>query len=169
MISKTKQLFYLNNAKLKKVILTGLGINILGIADSIYLTIAHFTQASILACPSTSFINCDVVTTSSYSEFFGIPVAIFGLVFFIVMTGLLLPIFWSKKYSFLKIPRLVLAGLGLVGIFWFIYVELDKLNKICLYCTAAHILILLSFIVIVVASEMSNQSISAAQEKIGGK
>lgn len=128
-------------------------MSLLGVADTTYLTIAHYTQTVTLACPSTSFVNCAKVTTSSYSEIFGIPVALIGLIFFVLLLILQLPILWTDKYKWLEIPRLVFAGLGLIGVLWFIYVELHKLHAICLYCTGAHIVIFLSFITVLLASE----------------
>ncbi|HEY5267865.1 MAG TPA: vitamin K epoxide reductase family protein [Candidatus Saccharimonadales bacterium] len=153
MFKKIKQVFVLNNLKLKKIVISSLFISLLGIADTAYLTIAHYTQTVTLACPSTSFINCAKVTTSSYSEIFGIPVSLIGLLFFLLLTFLQLPIFWTNKYLWLKNPRLIFIGLGLVSALWFIYVELHKLRAICLYCSGAHLLIFLSLIITLFASE----------------
>ena len=153
MFSSINRLFILENIKLKKIVMFGFFLSLLGVADTTYLTIAHYAQTVILACPSTSFINCAKVTTSSYSEIFGIPVALIGLIFFGLLLILQLPILWTNKYQWLEIPRLVFVSLGLVGALWFIYVELHKLHAICLYCSGAHIIIFLSFITILFAGE----------------
>ena len=50
-----------------------------GLGGSIYLTIAHYNTTVTLACPATSHINCERVTTSPESIVFGIPVAVLGL------------------------------------------------------------------------------------------
>jgi len=148
-----KSIFVFENLKPKKIVEVSLVISLFGIADAIYLTIAHYTQATILACPTTSFINCDKVTTSSYSEIFGIPVSILGLAFFLALFIIQLPIFWTSKYLWVKTPRIVFVSIGLISAFWFIYVELHKLHAICLYCTGIHTLTFLSFITILLASE----------------
>jgi uncharacterized membrane protein len=157
-----KNIFKLEDKRLRTISLIGFIVALLGLADGIYLTIAHFTQSSILACPSTSFINCDVVTTSSYSVVFGIPVSILGLAFFGGMALIQLPIFWSDKFSWVRMPRLIYSFLGLVSIFWFIYVELYKLNKICLYCSAIHLLTFISFILILIGTEFTKNKLDQA-------
>src|ERR1700722_6181294 len=73
---------------------TNLALSLLGIADGVYLTIGHYTAHFTYACPTTSFINCESVTTSQYSMVFGIPVALLGLIFFVVMFFFQLPISW---------------------------------------------------------------------------
>ncbi len=153
MSNKFRALFVVKNLKLQRVTIFGFILSLLGIADAAYLTIAHYTQTVALACPTTSFINCAKVTSSSYSEVLGVPVALIGLIFFVVLAVIQLPIFWNNNFLWLKNPRLIYTGLGLVGVFWFVYVELDKLHAICLYCTYVHILTLLSFITILFASE----------------
>ena len=40
------------------------GLSLAGLGVSVYLTIAHFNQSVTLACPATSTINCEKVTTS---------------------------------------------------------------------------------------------------------
>ena len=56
-----------------------------GLGVSIYLTIAHFNTSVTLACPATSTINCEKVTTSPESYAFGIPVAVLGLAFYVFL------------------------------------------------------------------------------------
>ncbi|HUC95694.1 MAG TPA: vitamin K epoxide reductase family protein, partial [Candidatus Saccharimonadia bacterium] len=128
--------------------------NLLGIADAAYLTIAHYSQSVVLACPTTTFINCAKVTSSSYSEIHGVPVSIFGLLFFIVMFNLQLPIFWTKRFAWIKWYRLAFAGLGMISVFWFVYVELYKLNAICLYCTGVHILTFFILVLTLIGTEI---------------
>jgi uncharacterized membrane protein len=152
-MNKFKSLFGLDDKRLKQLSILGLCLSILGIADSTYLTIAHYSQSVVLACPTTSFINCAKVTSSSYSEILGIPVPLFGIVFFVTLFILELPIFWTKKYVWLKNLRLAFVSIGMASVLWFVYVELDRLHAICLYCTGVHILTFFSFITVLFASE----------------
>lgn len=125
---------------IKTVSLTGLSLSILGLIDSIYLTISHYTTIVTLACPETSFINCQKVTTSSYSTIGGIPLVLLGLLFFITMLILQLPISWSSSNKLLIRFRLATSLIGILSVFWLVYVEFHILNSICLYCTGVHIL-----------------------------
>ena len=126
---------------------TALLLIVLGIGVSSYLTIAHYTTPATLACPETGVINCAKVTTSSYSEILGIPLAVLGLVFFLGNLPLHLPLAWRSPNPWLRRLRLLAAATGILMVFWLIYVELFRLNAICLYCTASHVLTVLLFIV----------------------
>ena len=50
-----------------------------GLLDSVYLAYEHASGSNSFACPETGHINCAKVTTSTYSELQGIPVAYLGL------------------------------------------------------------------------------------------
>ena len=63
------------------------GLSLVGLAISVYLTIAHFTSSSILACPNTGTINCAKVTTSAQSYFLKVPVAIWGFVYYLYLSS----------------------------------------------------------------------------------
>lgn len=132
----------------------GLLLSLLGIIDGTYLTITHYTTKIVLACPSTGFIDCAKVTSSSYSEIHGIPAAVLGLAFFLGMFVLQLPMLWKSKNPYIKNGRLIYSIAGLVSIFWFVYVEFHKLHAICLYCTAVHILTFLLFVTTLIGTSI---------------
>ena len=122
-----------------------------GIGVSIYLTIVHYDTAVSLACPESGVINCQKVTTSPESEILGIPVAVLGLAFFAGMLLLSLPQAWRSPSPLVRPVRLVAAAVGVAFVAWFVYVELFRLDAICLYCTVVHALSVLLFGVIVIA------------------
>ena len=136
---------------------TGTILSLLGVIDATILTIAHFTTASVLACPATAFINCAKVTTSSFSSIIGIPVAILGLMFFVVMLVLQLPQTWKIRQPLVIWARLGMSIIGLGMVFWLVYVELFKLNAICLYCTGVHTLTFGLFIVTAIGTALITQ------------
>jgi uncharacterized membrane protein len=146
------------NKNLKIISLLGLLFSILGLADSIYLTIAHYTAPTILACPESKFINCARVTTSQYSTFHGIPIVFFGLLFFLIMLILQSPIAWKSSLKLISIGRLVISSLALISVFGLVYIELDKLNAICLYCTGVHILTFALFVTTIIGSVLLSQN-----------
>jgi len=136
----------------KTVSFIGLAFIVLGLADSIYLTIAHYTTAAVLACPESKFVNCARVTTSPYSEIHGIPVVIFGLIFFVIMGALYLPISWRSNNKQLIYLRMAVSTVGLISVFYLVYVELYKLNSICLYCTGVHIITFILFVITLIGT-----------------
>ncbi len=133
--------------KLKYFSVSSLILSLLGFADSLYLTIAHYSTPAILACPETKFVNCEKVTSSSYSMIHGIPITFFGMLFFITLIVLSLPKFWMSASDFILKLRLSLVSLGMISVFYLVYVELYKLNSICLYCTGVHIITFLLFVI----------------------
>jgi uncharacterized membrane protein len=122
------------------------GLSVIGLLLSAYLTYEHFTGNATLSCPATGAINCEKVTTSSWSEVFGIPVAVFGLIFFVVMTVACLPTYWRIRS--LDIPRVVATVVGIGSVIYLVWVELFQVNAICLWCTGVHLVTLLLLVAV---------------------
>jgi uncharacterized membrane protein len=117
-----------------------LALSLAGIGVSTYLTIAHFTTSDILVCSASGTVNCERVTTSAQSTFVGIPVALLGLVWFVTMTGLSLPVAWRSPNRLVHLARLGAAIAGVGFALWLVYAELFIIGAICLWCTVAHVL-----------------------------
>src|SRR5690349_16906221 len=81
-------------------------ISLVGLAVSVYLTFEHFTANATLACSIGGVIDCAKVTTSAWSTFLGVPVALLGVVFFVVALGLCLPRVWRRPEPWLDSVRL---------------------------------------------------------------
>jgi uncharacterized membrane protein len=117
-----------------------------GLGVSIYLTIAHYNTAVVLACPATSHINCERVTTSAQSVVFGIPVAVLGLAFYVFMLAATSPWAWRAKLPALRWARLGSVIVGMVFVLYLIYTEVVTLNlTICLWCTSVHVITFVLF------------------------
>ncbi|MGI8868161.1 MAG: vitamin K epoxide reductase family protein [Mycobacteriales bacterium] len=125
---------------------------VLGLGLSVYLTIEHYSSGTTLACPATSTVNCAKVTTSPESKILGIPVAVLGLLFFIAMVGLTLPVSWRARNAIVHQVRVASASAGIVFVLWLIYAELFRINAICLWCTGVHIVTFLLFCVVAYAA-----------------
>jgi uncharacterized membrane protein len=127
-------------------------IAVLAIAVSSYLTYAHYTSASNLACSDKGVINCAKVTTSAQSRFLGMPVAVLGLAFYIAMAVACLPWAWRLQERSIRLGRLAAATGGLVMVLWLVFAELFLIDAICLWCTVVHGLTLLFFIAVSAAT-----------------
>ena len=126
------------------------GLSLTAVAIASYLTVAHYTDPAALACPDTGIVNCALVTTSSWSVLLGVPVAVLGLVWAIVMTALTIPPAWSYAPWVARV-RLALSGAGAAMVLYLIYVELFRIGAICLWCTAMHVTTVCLFSVVLVA------------------
>lgn len=127
-------------------------LSVAGLGVSTYLTISHYNTDVALSCPASSTINCEKVTSSDQSELLGIPVAVLGLVFFVGMVILTLPVAWRAAQPLVHMARLgsVIVGIGFV--LWLIYAELFEIDAICLWCTAVHGITFVLFCLVVAAA-----------------
>lgn len=129
--------------------IAGVVLSILGLGVAAYLTYEHFTGSKTLACPAGSsggLINCAKVTTSPWSVQFGIPVAVLGLVFFVVMLALQSPWAWRSPLLAVRGGRIVWCLIGLGNAIVLVYDELVRIGAICEWCTSVHILTFLLFV-----------------------
>lgn len=127
-------------------------LSLIGLGLSIYLTIAHFAGAQILACTNSGFLNCTKVTTSTQSYFLGIPVTILGLANYGVMSVINSPWAWRSRRQWLHVTRFVLAIAAMCFVLWLVYAEFIIINSICLYCTGVHVTTFLLLIVLTMVS-----------------
>lgn len=125
------------------------GVTLAGVAVATYLTIAHYTTPNVLACSDTGFVNCSTVTTSAQSSFLGIPVAVLGLAWFLVMAGFCSPLAWRSSSPALARARIGLAVVGIGFVLWLVYAELFVIGALCIWCTVIHVLTFVLFATIV--------------------
>jgi uncharacterized membrane protein len=133
------------------VVVTTFTLSLIGLGLSIYLTITHFDK-HLLVCSTSSFVNCDLVTTSAQSRFLGIPVAFLGLANYVVMTGLNSPWAWRARARWVHVARFVLVIISMCFVLWLIYAEVEIIGAICLYCTAVHVTTFALLIVLTIVS-----------------
>ena len=87
------------------------------------------------------------MNTSQYAEFYGIPVAILGGIFYLTIMGLLvlewyriIPSEWVKYSTF---------GLALIGVLYSLYltyIEIAVLEAICPFCVVSAVVAILLFV-----------------------
>jgi len=111
-----------------------------GLAISIYLTVVHYSTIP-LACPASAVVNCEQVLSSRYAVIGGsaLPTSAAGIVWFAIAAGLVL----------LRRRRALLAwsSIGLVTALFLVYIEIVQLGAVCIWCTAAHAMVLLIFLI----------------------
>ena len=124
-----------------------------GLAISVYLTTVHYAHVPLL-CSAGGIVNCTQVTTSVYSVVPGtqIPITIPGMLWFLVSGGLASAAWRMQARTGVAPARLGLAHLGwgaigLVTVLYLVYIEIVRLHAICEWCTAVHMLTLLTFLV----------------------
>lgn len=104
-----------------------------GVVDATYLTIKHYTGGPV-PCAITS--GCETVTTSSYSVVAGVPVALAGAAYYLVM--LVMGIIIVETRSVRWIHRLAWCSLaGLLASAYLVYLQAAVLHAYCIYCLAS--------------------------------
>jgi uncharacterized membrane protein len=114
-----------------------LASSVAGLLVSAYLTVEHYSSSTTLACPERRTINCARVTTSAWSHIVGIPVALLGFLYFVAMVALCAPPAWTVRS--LVWPRVWAAVIGAVSVLYLVWVELFRVDAICIWCTAVHV------------------------------
>lgn len=125
-----------------------IGLAIVGLVLSGYAFLHNRGFASGAICTINATINCDVVNKGPFSLFFGIPVALIGLVgYFFLLVGSIFK--WKSQSD--RMLTLFLFGLSYLGFGFSLYltsIEAMILHAWCLICVASQ-LIMLAFAVLV--------------------
>ncbi len=126
--------------------LVGTAASLGGLGVAGYLTYEHYTGSANLVCSDKGVVNCLAVTTSAYSKVAGVPVAVLGLVFFAVMVVLQLPAMWRRTDHLIRRVRMAWSVIGVGTVLYLLATELFRIDAICLWCTAVHVLTFVVFI-----------------------
>lgn len=122
-----------------------LAAGLAGVGVSVYLTAEHYAGFA-LACPSGALINCEQVLSSPYGVIGGssVPTAAAGILWFTVSAvfsiAILAGLPWLRA-------QMVWSSIGLLSVVYLVFVEIVRLGAICIWCTAAHVLVLAIFTV----------------------
>jgi uncharacterized membrane protein len=132
-----------------------------GIVVSAYLTTVHYSDAP-LVCSSGGVVDCERVLTSSYSEVLGLPWSLGGVVWFTVSGGLAV-IAWLRapEPEWLQPGQLVWSLLGLAVALYLIGVEVVEVEKICLWCSVLHLLIVLMLLLTLLRTPQVAETVEA--------
>ena len=132
-----------NSGRLGAVWLMALAVGGFGVAA--YLTSVHYAHVALL-CSASGLVNCDKVVTSQFSVVPGtnLPITLPGMAFFLISLGLAVAQYARPQRIRLRQAHFGWAILGLLAVFYLVFVELEELHAICLWCTSVHIMILLT-------------------------
>jgi len=111
-----------------------------GIFISIYLTLYKLGVIGELSC---SIGSCETVNTSRWSIFLGLPVAAWGLLFYLDVFGVALlgtmPR-WENE-PVISIILVVEAAIGVLFSAWLTYLELAVIHAICTWCVTSAVIV----------------------------
>jgi uncharacterized membrane protein/protein-disulfide isomerase len=119
-----------------------------GIADTLYLSYSHYRAHTDVFyssfCAISQAFNCDTVSQSRYAVFLHVPVAIWGLLGYLLL-ALLMPLALSKKARQERMwPLFILICAVFCGIsLWLGYISSAKIHSYCLMCLVSYAINLL--------------------------
>jgi len=134
---------------MKKLRLIAIVTAVIGLAVSTYLSVAKLANKDVLCFVGAS--DCNIVNSSGYSMWRGIPVAILGVLGYVLILTILLIL--SKQKNESSVIMLALFSVTLFGMLYSLYltyVEIFIIHAICPWCltsaTAMFVLFIISAI-----------------------
>ena len=119
---------------------------LVGVFVSVYLTLYKLGYIGQLNCAVGS---CETVNTSRWATFLGLPVAAWGLGFYVAVFAVAM-VAVQARYEDSRTLSVILAGLtgwGLLFSGWLTYLELFVIHAICIWCVTSAIIVLVMFAV----------------------
>jgi len=126
---------------------------IIGLAVAAYLAVTKLMGGAPVCGPLQ---GCETVASSEYSDVLGIPVAVYGVAFSIVLVALSAA--WWRRAD----RRALLGGygLGLLGslvVAGLTYLELFVIHAICVYCVVYAVTVVAGFVLAAIAMREPSQ------------
>ncbi len=117
-----------------------------GIFVALYLLLYKLGMIGHLNC---SIGSCETVNTSKWAKFLGVPVAAWGVAFYVGMFSLAI-VSTSERYDdSVGMSKLLafVAGTGVLFSAWLTYLELFRIHAICQWCVISAIIVTVTFLV----------------------
>ena len=120
-------------------------LSLIGTFVAIYLAAYKLGWLGALSC---SVGSCETVQLSPWAIFLGLPVAVWGVGFYVVTLGVVM-LGVQERFADSRTISLALVGLtgwGLLFSAWLTYLELFVIHAICQWCVVSAIIVLGLFI-----------------------
>lgn len=108
-----------------------------GVLLSAYLYLSKILNTSVI-CPTN---GCEVVDSSPYSYLFGVPISLWGIVYYLGMFVITLLVFKNNGALYKKLLYLGTAW-GVIYTLYLRYVEITKIGAFCPWCWGSVLVII---------------------------
>jgi len=137
------------------VIAALLGATLAALSTSQYLRIQHEGFEKESFCVISETINCDVVNASSYSEFLGVPIAWWGLIYYLLLFGMSLYVLLSRedRRATASISWFMSVG-GILYSAYLAYISFAVLKVVCIECLGMYLANILLFVFLFISMRM---------------
>lgn len=118
-----------HSAKIKIIAIAFIILSAIGFLDATYLTIEHYSGN----VPPCAIAGCEIVLKSGQSAIVGIPVALLGSIYYLIILILSIMFLESGKISILRFVSFFTI-IGIIASAYFVYLQLFVIKQICQYC-----------------------------------
>jgi uncharacterized membrane protein len=125
-------------------------LGLVGIGIAAYLTFVHASAAP-LVCSANGVVDCARVLNSAYGQILGtqIPTSAAGILWFAVSAALAALQLRRPDSRPIWGVHVAWGVAGLLTVLYLVYVEIVRVGSICAWCTGAHVVVVLSFLLVV--------------------
>ncbi len=127
-----------------KVLLTPfwlIATTFIGIGDTLYLSYYHLLGI----IPKCAIGGCEIVLSSKYAAFLGVPLAYFGLVFYVYMLALAVLLAIDPTSRGLRFGAMAYTTIGLLCSIGFELFQYFVIHALCMFCAISALTTLILF------------------------
>ena len=121
------------------LLVTLLLLAFLGMADAWYLTLSAFQGAALFCDVGAVLDGCNIVAQSPYSKLFGLPLALYGVIFYCFFFILVAVLFVRTHHPLYQAVAL-LGVVGLIASLVFLFIQFALIKALCIYCIASAVI-----------------------------
>ena len=131
-------------------------VALVGLADSVYLTVHHFTAEPV---PCSLVAGCEQVLTSAYAEIAGVPLAAFGaLAYFAAFSLAVMAAFGDRRmWTLFGIQAILMATVSA----YLIYVQAALIGAFCQFCLLSAITSFTLYLLYLASVFLSHRQVSS--------
>lgn len=117
---------------------------LIGLFVAMYL---WFFKLGIIGSLTCKIDGCEKVNTSPWAMFFGQPVAMWGVLYYVAMFVVAYASTLERFATHPRVPAVlvVLTGWGVLFSAYLTYLELAVIHAVCMYCVISAILVVVMF------------------------
>jgi len=115
-----------------------LGLSFLGLADSWYLAESAATDTP-LVCGIGVLDGCNTVAQSPYAHLFGIPLGVYGVLFYALVLVLSVAAL-TLRLKIVPFYLLIINALGASASVVFLLIQFFLIKALCIYCMASAVI-----------------------------
>ena len=121
-----------------------LALAMVGLGDTLYLS--YFQYLNLI--PGCAIDGCEIVLTSVYSKFLGVPLSYIGLVYYAYLFCLSILMVIEPNSRAIALGALIYTAIGFILSLMFIfYIQLSLIGALCFYCAISAVVATFAFAV----------------------